>query len=452
MTHATTRLLCLSDLHLGRASGRIPLGLPVAAAALTPRAAWRRAIAAARELGVQAVVLAGDVVDSTNDRFEAFGALHDGVRDLLDAGIRVLAVAGNHDGVALPRLAELVAGFELIGRGGRWEVVDVEGPGGVVHLVGWSFPAERFGGDPAATGLPPRGAGGVTVGVLHGDLDRVGGHYAPTASSNLRAAGYDAWLLGHVHTPTLDPATLAPGYLGSLVGLDPTETGPRGAWLLEASGAGLRLALQPLAPLRWERIDVDVTGIEDTQAELPDRVLAAVRDRIGAPDGDWGDALAIGVRVRLTGRARDVALLAGYARSDQLLGKTTSAAGRAVFIDDVTLAVDPAHDLAALARGTTPVALLARRLLSLQSGEGDDLLLAAREAVVNLDARFFAGLGPSSLTDAELRAQLHQAGLCALDALLLPDGGPAWTCVSSTCAGCPASTGASASPSARAST
>ncbi len=418
MTHATTRLLCLADLHLGRASGRLPAGLPVAAADLTPRAAWRRVVAAARTHHVQAVVLAGDVVDSANDRFEAFGALQEGVQALLDDGIRVFAVAGNHDGVALPRLAELLPGFVLLGGGGRWETQEIAGPGGVVHLVGWSFPAERHAADPAADGVPPRGADGVTVGVLHCDLDRTSGHHAPTAAASLRAAGYDAWLLGHVHTPTLDPATRAPGYLGSLVGLDPTETGPRGAWLLAAAAAGVQLSHLPLAPLRWEHVDVDVSGLDDVALDLPDRVLSTVRDRVAAPDAAWGEALAVGVRVRLTGRARDIAALAVHARSDLLVGQTTAIAGRAIFIDDVDLAVELDHDLAALARGDTPVALLARRLLSLQAGGEDDLLHAARESVGNLDARFFANLGPGALTDVELRARLHQAGLRALDALL----------------------------------
>jgi predicted phosphodiesterase len=419
MIPATTRLLCLADLHLGRASGRIPAGLPVPAEKLTPRAAWQNAVVAARRLGVQAVVLAGDVVDSTNDRFEAFGALHDGVRELLECGIRVLAVAGNHDGVALPRLADLVPRFELLGRGGRWEMATIAGPGGVVHLAGWSFPAERFTDDPAAAGLLPRGADGVTVGLLHGDLDRPGGHHAPTSSARLRAADYDAWLLGHVHTPTLDPATRAPGYLGSLVGLDPTETGPRGAWLLEAADGRVRLALQPLAPLRWEVVDVDVSGLEDLALDLPDRVLGALRDRFTAPPTTWGDALAVGVRVRLTGRARDLAGLVRHARSDLLVGKTTAAGGLAVFIDDVSLAVELAHDLATLARGDdTPVALLARRLLALQAGGEDSLLRAARDAAAELDARYFGGLGPRALTDDQLRGQLHQAGLRALDALL----------------------------------
>lgn len=418
MTHATTRLLFLADLHLGRASGRIPASLPVNAADLTPRAAWRRAVVAARDAGVEAVVLAGDVVDSANDRFEAYGALADGVRDLVAAGIRVLAVAGNHDVVALPRLAGLVPGFTLLGAGGSWETADIEGPGGVVRLVGWSFPTARHGDDPAVAGLPPRAPDGWTVGVLHGDLDRHGGHHAPTASAHLRAAGYDAWLLGHVHTPSLDPATRAPGYLGSLVGLDPTETGPRGAWLLEASAAGLHLELLPLAPLRWERFDVDVTGLADVEADLPDRILAAMRDRIAAPDAAWGDALAIGVRMRLVGRTSDLSALARAARSDAILGQVTSAAGRAVFVDDVSIAVDLEDDLAALAQGDTPVALLARRLLSLQAGGGDDLLAAARASLAQLDARFFAGLPMGGEAETALRDRVFLAGLRALDALL----------------------------------
>lgn len=389
---------------------------------VSPRAAWRLAVAAARRLGVQAVVLAGDVVDATNDRFEAFGALYDGVRELEADGIRVIAVAGNHDVEALPRLAGLVPGFTLLGSGGRWELTAVDGPAGAVRLVGWSFPAARHAEDPTAAGLPARAPEGWTVGVLHGDLDRQGGHYAPVSSARLRAAGYDAWLLGHVHTPSLTACTLrtgglAPGYLGSLVGLDPTETGLRGAWLLEASSGGLTLSHLPLAPLRWQRYDVDVTGIDDVEAELTDRILAVLRDRIGDPEVDWGEARAVGVRVRLTGRARDLDALARHARSESVVGQSTSVAGRAVFIDDVTLSVDSAHDLAALAVGDTPVALLARHLLAVEVGDAR-VLQMARARLGDQDAKLFANLPSSPLTDDALRAQLRQAGLRALDALL----------------------------------
>ena len=70
---------------------------------------------------LDAVLFAGDVVESTNSRFEAMRPLEEGIRRLLKAGIQVIAVAGNHDVEALPRLAALIDGFTLLGAGGQWE-------------------------------------------------------------------------------------------------------------------------------------------------------------------------------------------------------------------------------------------------------------------------------------------------------------------------------------------
>ncbi len=407
-------------MHLGRASGRIPAGVPDPGA-LTPRAAWARAVVAAREHGVQALVLAGDVVDSLDDRFEAFGALHDGVAALLDAGIRVLAVAGNHDGVALPRLADLVPRFELIGRDGRWQTADVTGPGGPVRVVGWSFPGERYPGDPTAGGLPERALSAPTVGLLHCDLDHRASVHAPTPSSSLRAAGYDAWLLGHQHAPTLDPATLAPGYLGSLVGLDPTETGVHGPWLLEAAEGRVTVRQLALAPLRWSMLPIDVSALHDPRLELTDRVLARLRDHLTADDETWGEARVVGVRLRLYGRTHHADALTELATSPTLVGQTTTAAERVAFIDDVALAVTPAHDLEALARSDTPPGVLARKLLALQAGEQSALLAEAGRTLASLDRRL--GADPAAHTDDETRTRLLQAGYRLLDALLAQQRG-----------------------------
>src|SRR5262245_40987018 len=105
------RLLFVGDIHLGRR----PTGLPeslrelgVDPAELTPAAAWRAAVAIARDLRVDAVVLAGDVVDHADDRFEAYAHLEAGVRDLEAASIATVAVVGNHDVEVLPRLARQI--------------------------------------------------------------------------------------------------------------------------------------------------------------------------------------------------------------------------------------------------------------------------------------------------------------------------------------------------------
>src|SRR5262245_1795132 len=119
------KLLCIGDMHLGRRPARLPADLEVDASELGPAAAWKRCTAFAIAERVDAVLLAGDVVESANRFFEAFGVLERGVRELEAAGIRTIGVAGNHDVEVLPRLADEIAGFHLLGRGGRWESVEV---------------------------------------------------------------------------------------------------------------------------------------------------------------------------------------------------------------------------------------------------------------------------------------------------------------------------------------
>ena len=127
------RLLAIGDVHLGTRPGSLPDDLSesgVDARDLAPAAALEGAVAAAIEHRVDAVLFAGDVVESTNARFEALLPLEAALRRLAEARIRVIAVAGNHDVEALPRLAQRLEGFELLGAGGRWEATTVDGADG----------------------------------------------------------------------------------------------------------------------------------------------------------------------------------------------------------------------------------------------------------------------------------------------------------------------------------
>ena len=69
------RLLFVGDIHLGRRPSRIPQDIVdygVNLAELTPNAAWNRAVNWAISNYIDAVVLAGDVVEGIEDRFEAY--------------------------------------------------------------------------------------------------------------------------------------------------------------------------------------------------------------------------------------------------------------------------------------------------------------------------------------------------------------------------------------------
>jgi exonuclease SbcD len=418
------KLLCAADIHLGRQPSRVPASLAesLGSRRLSPRAAWFRLVDMALEQRVDAVVLAGDVVEQNDDFYEAYADLRSGVERLAAAGIPVVAVAGNHDVEVLPRLAEAVDGFTLLGEGGRWEGFSLEGGGRAVRLVGWSFPKDQSALDPLSVPLPARGSE-PTIGVLHCDRDSSGSRYAPVRGADLATAEVDAWLLGHVHKPDSMTGDRPIGYLGSLTGMDPGESGPRGAWLLEVSTAG-RLIMEriPLAPLRWEELEVSVEGLKEPD-EVHGRIVAAMDGLDTVISAGRYKPEAVGIRLTLAGRSslgeRLRRTLQGADPRDEPLPR----AGVVYFVHDWRLDILPEVDLEELSRSPDPAGLLAARLLLLrrpgESRERSELLRAARERLAPVaQRRNFQPLAVEPPGDEELSRLLESAALQALEALL----------------------------------
>jgi len=384
-------LLAIGDVHLGTRPSSLPENLDssgVDPSALTPEAALRVAVDRAIAEGVDAVLFAGDVVESTNARFEALRPLESAVRRLLDAGIPVLGVVGNHDVEALPRLAGMIDGFELIGEGGHWQTRVIEKGGRpAAEIVGWSFPERQVRnspiGDLLRNPIAPAHSGIPRIGLLHGDLDASGGTYAPFTSRELTDAGLDAWLLGHIHKPSLAEGggldgSGPRGYLGSLVGLDPGETGQHGPWLIRVTASGAVVPRQlAIAPLRWERVDLRI-GEDEGPEDVGDR-LAEEAVRVALEIQAEGSApQALGLRLRLIGPTRHYDALRRQIDDGNWKGVTRSAGETFVFIDKVLDGLDLDLDLEEVARGDDPPALLARELLILgRSGEERSVLLEA---------------------------------------------------------------------------
>ncbi|MFO7653224.1 MAG: metallophosphoesterase [Candidatus Krumholzibacteriia bacterium] len=445
MSADSTRILAIGDMHLGRAPARVAgvcdlLGRSLAD--LGPGAAWARSVEEALARRVDAVLLAGDLVDSENARFEAWGQLQRGVERLHAGGIPVLAVAGNHDVAVLPRLAAHLPGLTLLGADGRWQSAIVGGDAGgggagggdagggagggpPVEVVGWSFPRSHVTTSPLAESLPP---GDVPVaarlGLLHADLDASGSRYAPVSRAELANAPVQGWLLGHIHRPDLAPpggGTLQVcGYLGSVVGLDPSETGPHGPWLLTVTRGGTIAAEHlPLAPLRWERTALATDEWHDPERDLEREVPARLDEILAAAAGP-ADVVAA-VTLELDGRCRDLDSV--EAAAARLAGDLPPRhRGQATaFLAAIQVRARPAWDLTRLARHEDLPGLLARRLLELEAGEpaAQDLLDRAvgtlRERAL---APQFAGHTLPDPGPAEVRERLLRAGFRALDRLL----------------------------------
>ncbi len=412
------RFLAIGDLHLGRRPSRIREGIDPGGQ-LTPGATWHACVHAAIAGRADGVLLAGDILEDSDDLYEAYPDLKAGVQELAEHGTAVAAIAGNHDGTALPRLAAAIPAFHLLGAGGCWEGTQIGG----VEILGWSFPGATAPQNPLSTGLPPRHGSVPRLGLLHCDRDQTGSRYAPVRSADLEAAETDAWLLGHIHAPDRLVGPRPMGYLGSAIGLDPGEPGAHGPWWITVEGPGqVHAEHLPLAPLRWEPLTVDATGLTEAE-DLHGRAVEALANLHQQLSDAPAVPQAVGCRMRITGRPESTASLEARLGATGLDRLHDERDGIQYFVEAARLATEPALDLERLAQGSDPVGLLARRLLILQRPADDperaELLRRVRpelEAVAR--QRAYWDLGEPALDEARIAAALEQSARQALESLL----------------------------------
>lgn len=370
MEAGTISILCTGDVHIGRHPTRIPSELD--GEQFSPSAVWHRTVETALRHEVDLVALTGDVVDRENRYFEAYGDVEHGIQQLDAGGIPTVAVAGNHDYDVFPRLVDEleIESFHLLGADGTWERQSIALENGrELHVDGWSFsqahvlesPLERY--DLTDEDRP-------TIGLLHADLGVKTSEYAPVDLGSLLETSVNGWLLGHIHRPRVhhdeNPFVVYPG---SPQPLDPGERGRHGPWLLTIDEHGTVSYEQlPLSTVRYDRLDVDVTGVSDPKAVPP-----LVRDELEAVlgDGPTGEQELLLARVTLTGRTDTHAALYRQRSSiEDDLGLVLD--GTTVRLEKLQVDTRPAVDLANLSDGDSPAAYLARLLQSLDEGTDDE--------------------------------------------------------------------------------
>ena len=411
------QLLCLGDAHLGRYPSRVPTDDPV----LSVRSIWKRAINEAIENRVDAVILTGDMADNKNSYFEAYGALRSKIALLSSHNIPVIAVAGNHDYEVFPRLAESMAGDDLIllGRDGKWEERILKTQSGrSLRFAGWSFPDRHYRESPLDH-LNLSEAEYFTVGVVHGDLEGTGG-FAPLAKHDLNAQPVDLWLLGHVHAPKLHQDCRAPIlYPGSLQPLDPGEPKTHGPWMITIPPSNeIKIEQLPLASVRYEEIQIDVSG-KDQVAEINTLIMEQLEESTSKLSGMYPQLRHISGRLLLQGQTRLHRELStnGIPNIDHYDGQVQECN---VTINKVTINTTPARDLQEIAQlKNDPPGILARWILDLQDSDDHDLLIEARRAA----KKVYSSTGFRMLGDAEpdpqtLAQLVNQQSLLLLDSLL----------------------------------
>lgn len=356
---ASFRFLHAADLHLDSPLRGLGADAPATRIRQATRDALRNLVDLAIHEQVDFVVVAGDLYDGDWPDFRTGQALVAAFARLTRAGIRIVAIRGNHDAESvLTRSLRLPEGATLL-RADRPDTVDW--PELSVALHGQSFETRDVQQN-LAQSYPAPAPGRFNIGVLHTAATGRPGHdsYAPCTVEQLASHGYDYWALGHIHAREellQDPWIVFPG---NLQGRHANERGPKGASLVTVRhGRVTGVEHRVLDAVRWVRVPVDCSGAADEDAVL-DRARRAMGEAVDAAEGRL-----LALRLRMEGPcpahgalARDPAAL----RQKLVAASLEVADADSIWLEDVQLATSPMQDLGSLRARDDAVGRLVRAI------------------------------------------------------------------------------------------
>ncbi len=261
------------------------------------------------------LLLAGDVYNEEDQSLKAQLALRDACARLQKISLPVYIVHGNHDPLSSRlKMIQWPENTHIFPAEIQHMVVHGQGNAGgageggqavaIVHGVSHNSTREGRNLAKAFTRLGGEYEGLFQVGLLHCAVDNVphAERYAPCSLKDLEQSGLNAWALGHVHERRVLSQNPFVAYAGNTQGLHINELGQRGCYLVTATPSAkgsfsISEEFHPLSPVLWEKIDLDVEGIElITQVE--ERIQEAL-EQVGAAASVQDEAIM--VRICLKG-------------------------------------------------------------------------------------------------------------------------------------------------------
>src|SRR6056297_438043 len=364
------KILATADLHLGRRSSSIPAGEKEGSTKYT----WDRIVVWCINNHVNILALAGDIIDQENRYFEAIGPLQRGFEKLNNHGIAVYLVTGNHDYSVLAEITQSnhYPNVHLLGKDGKWEKKTYQGEEGSVQFVGWSFPKEHVKEDPMKKfGQLEIDPNEITIGLLHSDADMPESKYGTVETNELKNAGLDAWILGHIHKPSkLNKEKPFIAYPGSPHALSSGEQGVHGPLLLKIEGKyNLQVSQIRLSPTRYENLQVNLES-KDDENTVREKITAALFQRGQELINELDKTSYLVFDVVMKGNSTAVEELDTWTAGAKEDFQQKLETGTKIIIRKIANRVQPAvENLEELARETSPAGKLAESIIALEKGE-----------------------------------------------------------------------------------
>ena len=365
------------------------------------RNAFTRIVEHAIEQQVAAVLIAGDLFDSSARSAKTAAFLLAELSRLSHAGIRVFYIKGNHDAenpltgeTALP---ENVHVFD--GEGGCVQLQE-----GDVWIHGVSFTGKKAEKSLLGKFSVPV-ANAINIGMLHTSLNGSASHdvYAPCSTRELIDTGFDYWALGHIHKRQVHceaPWIVMPGIPQ---GRDIGEPGAHSATLITIDEGRLTTREMPTSSIEFNTLVLDVSELPEA-ASLQGLAREALQTHIGTLQSNDGV-----VRLRLQGqstlrwqwlRDRDQ-----WLETFRLLCRQTERLWIEKLIFEVADTPKPVPDRTALGELSTLMSAIRNEVAF-----REDAMALITEILSALPANERKALLPEELSVQELASRLSQQG------------------------------------------
>lgn len=392
------RFLSVNHLRLGSSPGGIPAHLTSDPRAFSTRAAWQKAVSVAVLEGVHAVVLSGETLSPTNSGLEPWGPLADGLAELQQAEIPVIAIEnGEFTARNLARFSPDDNVYWLHDSL-NWEPIFTTSMNEVdrqtVRIIAGSL-AE-------STDAPADNP------VTLDQVDQPDSIWLLTESIQPDAIQGE-------HALVIEPGSVAP--------LTSRETGQHGAWLIDTD---IREAdLIPLASLEFASVDIDISAADDLDT-LERTITEGLVSYANTARQNGSITQTLLTDVTLTGGTRL------YSALNDTVSELESMLviehdGMTIGINETHIDATPLIDLNPLLNRPDPVGEVARLIKALDSGEDlsdaqSRLLTATEQKMLAIShARVFGSILDSE-PEIDAATLLRRQSWATLDALVRQRG------------------------------